>query len=76
MLNGTRGIRSTLKRGLVAGLLAAFAALAIGTQRARAVFPGANGRIAFTVQKFILQPAERCGSRTGRAVAQFPPRLV
>jgi hypothetical protein len=40
--------------GIAAGLMAALVLLIVGTQGARAAFPGANGRIAFTLQKYVI----------------------
>jgi len=50
----THGLWFAVRCGSVAGLVVAVAVLAIAAQGARAAFPGANGRIAFTVSEMQL----------------------
>ena len=50
----THGLWFAVRCGSVAGLVVAVAGLAIAAQGARAAFPGANGRIAFTVSEMQL----------------------
>jgi Tol biopolymer transport system component len=42
-------------RNAATALLAALVLLAVGTQPAKAAFPGGNGRIAFTLQKYTVE---------------------
>jgi Tol biopolymer transport system component len=52
--HGAKAVGLVVRFGLPAGLLVALGLLAIGTQVAQAAFPGANGRIGFTLQKYIM----------------------